>query len=400
MRPSNSGNPIYVLGQELLLEFAQFLETCISSFLLKRWGEDWFNQCAVKDGRPQLEDMRDLSFLLRQILDLNNHNFRAAIGISVFGEAQMQKPHLLALEQIRKSRNFLAHPNRIVKLYDLSRLAFNIQAIVPASTPLASKCASILTTNEKSEHLTKIASLTEINRKYRNSAEYRSEVARSIKVFTDRIADFNSKSEDNYMFIAQNHLLRSLWWNWLILQPLHYTLLWDSLLEKRNPRTGARLLSDSQLEELSRELDTAGGFQLAEEFLRELYEDTDLANCKCEFCRIVGNGPISFKEKAHQKIEEVLLAIETGGDIKKLFDNKEPRGMWPFHYMLIGITCASKGNIPVDKIMDEWHFDLINPILDLNSESFENHDVLIAAIKLIAIRNGIPPLEVEKWNLE
>ena len=94
MSQNNSGNPIFVLGQEYLLDFAQFLSNSISSFLLEKWGEDWFEQCVVKEGHVQIEDMSDLSFLLRQILDLNNHNFRFALGMSTFGTAQMQKPHL------------------------------------------------------------------------------------------------------------------------------------------------------------------------------------------------------------------------------------------------------------------------------------------------------------------
>ena len=81
MSQNNSGNPIFVLGQEYLLEFAQFLSHSISSFLSEKWGEDWFDHCVVKDGNVKIEDMSDLSFLLRQILDLNNHNFRFALGM-------------------------------------------------------------------------------------------------------------------------------------------------------------------------------------------------------------------------------------------------------------------------------------------------------------------------------
>jgi hypothetical protein len=68
----------------------------------------------------------------------------------------MEKPHLTALEQIRKSRNFWAHPNRLIKFYDLNRLAFNIRAIVPANEPLAEKCGLLLRTEETSGHMATI----------------------------------------------------------------------------------------------------------------------------------------------------------------------------------------------------------------------------------------------------
>jgi hypothetical protein len=401
MSQNNSGNPIFVLGQEYLLDLAQFLSNSISSFLLEKWGEDWFDQCVIKEGHVQIENMGDLSFLLRQILDLNNHNFRLALAMSIFGNAQMQKPHLTALEQIRKSRNFWAHPNRIAKLYDLNRLAFNIQAIVPATAPLSQKCAILMKTEETNGHLATIASMTEINRFYRNSAEYRSEVARSLKSFADRISDFTSKTKFDPIYTSQNHMLRNLWFNWLYLQPLYYTLLWDSLIEKRDPRTGARYVSNSQLEELSRELDTANGLRLASDYSKVLAEDIGTANCKCEFCKTLGDqGPILFKEEAHQKMENVFFAVDTGGDYKKLFEDKETIGVRPSHFLFIAVVCAARGSISAEKILDEWNFDLLNPLLDINSDAFESHDVLVAAIKLIAIRNGLSPLEVEKWDLE
>jgi hypothetical protein len=345
--------------------------------------------------------MGDLSFLLRQILDLNNHNFRLALGMSIFGNAQMQKPHLTALEQIRKSRNFWAHPNRFAKLYDLNRLAFNIQAIVPSSLPLAKKCAMLLKTEETNGHLATIASMTEINRLYRNSAEYRSEVARSLRSFADRISDFSSKTKFDPIYTSQNHMLRNLWFNWLYLQPLYYTLLWDSLVEKRDPRTGARYVSDSQLEELSRELDTANGLRLASEYSKALAEDIGTENCNCEFCKTLGDeGPILFKEEAHHKIENIYFAVDSGGEYKKLFDDKEKIGVRTSHFLFFLVISAARGNVFPKKILNEWNFDLLNPLLDMNSDAFENHDVLIAAINLIAIRNGHSPLEVEKWDLD
>ena len=102
MSDNNTGNPIFVLGQEYLLDFTQLLSKELEKFLLEKWGEDWFEQCAVREPNISPDSMNDLSFLMRQILDLNNHNFRVAMAMSFFGKMQMEKPHLTALEMIRK----------------------------------------------------------------------------------------------------------------------------------------------------------------------------------------------------------------------------------------------------------------------------------------------------------
>lgn len=401
MSQNNSGNPMFVLGQEYLLDFTQFLNKTIATYLEGKWGESWFEQCVVKDGNIGIESMNDLSFLLRQLLDLNNHNFRLALAQSFFKTIQMEKPHLTALEQIRKSRNFWAHPNRLIKFHDLNRLAFNIRAIIPANEPLAEKCGLLLRTEETSGHMATIASMTEINKLYRNSTEYRSEMARSLKGFADRIAEFSTNSDLDPLYTSQNHMLRNLWMNWLHLQPLYYTLLWDSLLEKRDPRTGARYVSDARLEELSRELDTENGLRLANEYAASFAEEVGIKNCDCEFCKILGDtGPVFFREDAQQKVEAVAINIDAGKSLDHLFSNDNGYTQRPLPFIFMGVICAAKGNIPVETILDKWSFDIFNPSLEMNSEGWKDHNVTMAMIRLLAIRNGVSPKEVESWDLE
>ena len=68
-------------------------------------------------------------------------------------------------------------------------------------------------------------------------------------------------------------------------------------------------------------------------------------------------------------------------------------------FLLLIPVCAAKANLSIEEVMN-WNFDILNPSLNISSEAFENHDVLIAVIKLLAIRNGQEPSEVDLWDLD
>jgi uncharacterized protein YegP (UPF0339 family) len=50
--------------------------------------------------------------------------------------------------------------------------------------------------------------------------------------------------------------------------------------------------------------------------------------------------------------------------------------------------------------LESWNFDVLNTNIDLDSDAYDSHEVVKAAIKLVAIRNGVPEAQVEKWDLE
>jgi hypothetical protein len=399
MSENNAGNPIFVLGQEYLFDFTQLLSRKLEKFLLEKWGEDWFQECVIKDFNVSVESMNDLSFLMRQILDLNNHNFRVAMAMSFFGKMQMEKPHLTALEMIRKSRNFWAHPNRLIKLHDLNKLAFNIRALIPASDPLSEKCARLLSTEERDDYLSVIASMTEINRIYRNTIEYKTEMAKSLSEFNSHIKELGKDREFDPIYTAQNHMLRNLWVNYLLMQPMYYALQLDCLIEKRDTRTGFKTFSDKILLEIQRSLDIGGGLRLASEYADTLKSELGNANCDCEFCQtIAGSGPVLFREDFQKKVDDLHVATHEGKDLSVFFDDQDFGGHRPPYYWFLIVMCVAKGGISTEEVI-KWNFDVLNPSLEMGSEAFENHDVFIATIKLLAIRNGVPPSVVDKWDL-
>ena len=58
---NNSGNPIYVLGQEYLLDFSQLVSKRLEKFLHEKWGSDWFEQCVIKEPNISIEDILESS---------------------------------------------------------------------------------------------------------------------------------------------------------------------------------------------------------------------------------------------------------------------------------------------------------------------------------------------------
>lgn len=397
---SNHDNPLFILGQEYLLEFAEVLESTISKNLSKKWGENWLVQCVIPERNTTPKNISDLSFQLKQILDLNNHNFRMAIAIEFLGQPVLNKAHLTALEMVRKSRNFWAHPDRIITLKDLHRLAFNLIAIIPSEYPLAAKCRDALQISDKEKFERKIVALISINQLYRNSVEYRSELSLAIKEFNKVSSNINKSgaSDIENDFVTQNHLLNNLWANFLITQPLYYNLLLDALIVSRDSRTGRKSFSESKLLDLQRMLNTDEAFEFAQSFIQSFI--TDKENCSCGFCKLNnGEGILLLKEDSHKIIEDFYLMIHNK-DKSKIALKDEELGRLPGVVLLISVVCAAKGNIPPETVLNDWNYDLLNLNLDFGDEAYENYEVTNAVIKLIAIRNGVPAAEVEKWDLD
>ncbi len=397
---SNSANPVYVLGQEYLLEFSELVASSLTDYLSEKWGDEWFSACIVQERNQDVNDINDLSFQMRQILDLNNQNFRSALAMSFFGSAILERPHLNALEMIRKSRNFWAHPNRQVTLRDLNRLAFNIVAVVPAGSALSDKCKESLGISDKEDHLPKVARLTSFFQQHRDSIEYRSELSRAIKDFRKTIEQLDKDSSLYLQLIAQNHMLCNLMANFLITQPLYYQLLLDQLIDARDLKTGAKKVREPLLRELQSNLNTSEALKYAEEYIDSFINELGIDNCNCEFCRTVApGGLVQLKEDSQIAVEELAHKVLVPAANRDGAFDYESWGTRPPLFLFIAVVCSAQEGIDPKKVISEWNFDVLNPDLLLSDDAYEKEDVMEAAIKFIAIRNGVPLQVVENWNL-
>jgi len=392
---SNVGNPIYTLGQELILEFTEALSSRISIFLSSTWGENWVEECTIQDSSANQIRITDLNFILRQTLDLNNHNFRIAIAKEFMSRNMLEKSHLQSLEMIRKSRNLWAHPDRVLGLRDLHLLAMNISVFVQNGESLGTKCREIMSLSMKEEHLNAIANITKISRDYQHSIEYRSELAKTLKEFAKRAESNNNDGNFKRHYMSVIHTSENLWINFLILQSLYYQLLFDRLAEIREPRTGRLKISSEILDKLYRDLDTKKALSFAKDYATKIANDETRNNCDCDFCELFeSSGFVELKEQSQLEVENYYSQLN---GISKSFEKEIDPGRLPSLVLFISVVIVAKSGIDASKVLSEWNFELINTTLELGNKLLENEAVLEYLIKAIAISNGIPTNVVNKW---
>lgn len=393
---SNKGNPIYIIGQELILEFTEEISQTIEQYLYSKWGHDWEIECLLPDRENHVVNLKDFGFICRQILELNNQHFRLAIAQSYFARLTLEKPHLLAIEMTRKSRNLWAHPDKVINKKDLDTLAFNIMALLPNEHQLAIKCKKILGISDSNNYANKIASLTSISELYSHTIEYRSEFATALKDFASISKKLKINLEMKEAFDTVYHTLLSTAANYMTLQALYYQLLLDQLIKYKDPRTGRRINGEI-IAKFNRDIDTENSLKMAFDFINDLKSTIEMDECNCELCKITGTGLIAdMREISHQEIDAYYMKrLTKNGDFKLLDSDLGP--LPPLLILIMPILVA-KLNLDVHVVYSEWSFDLINPELSLFDNAYSDENVLNAAMKMIAIRNGIDPNIVYKTN--
>lgn len=153
---------IYILGHEILQEFGEKLFELLETELRPRWGDNWLELCLTDEEKIKRISERDLHFLLKQILDRNNQNFRMALAKSLCDQTKLTKEMLDQFEQVQRMRNLWAHPTSIFTSKDLKKLVKAIYEILGGSHSLGSKCFQIWNLPEGPELSNKVASFSKV----------------------------------------------------------------------------------------------------------------------------------------------------------------------------------------------------------------------------------------------
>ena len=147
------GDEVLVLGNEILKMLQDNLMESLETGLAKRWGIEWFRDCSILESRALDELKPDLQFILKQIVQKNNGNFRLALAETLFKEQRLSKQQLDALANIQKSRNAWAHPDSsrmtITLLRDLSNQILHFYG--PLNNSLVVYCSFILSFQENDD---------------------------------------------------------------------------------------------------------------------------------------------------------------------------------------------------------------------------------------------------------
>jgi hypothetical protein len=223
--------------------------------------------------------------------------------------------------------------------------------------------------------------------------------------FTSFIKQNRDHKDFNQIFTSQNHLMNNLYANFQILQAMYFDLLLDNIIELRDPRDGRKLLHEKDIAELHRNLNTEKSLELAKDYVEYLKTELGSDICNCDFCKLFDTKlPINyFEEESQQKVREVYYSLKTTSKPPKFIGGDNYYVAPPGLILLTLATCAAKLNLKPEEIqstLENWNFDVLNTNIDLDSDAYDSHEVVKAAIRLIAIRNGVPEVQVEKWDLE
>ena len=124
---ASASDEIHVLGNEILKTFQDEIMALLEKSLSIKWGDDWLTLCTISDSEKSAEVKKDLQFILKQLVQKNNGNFRLAISQELFSTDRLKKDQLESLAKIQEFRNLWAHPDSgLMTLSMLRKLASSI----------------------------------------------------------------------------------------------------------------------------------------------------------------------------------------------------------------------------------------------------------------------------------
>ncbi len=405
---NNSNNPIYVMGNEILLEFRDLVSSSIESELLPLFGENWFEECVIEKPTPSVFTAVDLQFLLKEILDRNNGNFRLALAKSIFKTSSLNKVVLDNFDIARKLRNLWAHPTRTLELADLHKLARAVQGCCPPKSPLDEKVNSILRLKVNPIVDEEVAGLTNLHRNYASLMRIsvldesgRTGERERLRSILDEVG---SGLEPRYIVGAEalhRHLAMIIENNFLRLSTSLSMIV--ALAATRDPTTGNRFISVSRLQEINDSLDAEQKYVELWEGIKGISDTWGPKNCACEYCQSWQSDEFRMGCNTNELLIMQLfdrmqksenpddLLLESGG----LGYDDMGKSEILFHSVAMAMGA--------DPFKLNWNFDILNWDSLLLREMDWDEDITPIteyAVKLLAIRNGIPASELSEWVFE
>lgn len=323
---------IHVLGNELLKNFQDEIMNVLEKNLSARWGDDWLMQCTISDSEKFVEVKKDLQFILKQVVQKNNGNFRIAISQELFNADRLKKEQIESLAKIQDFRNSWAHPDsELMTLSLLRKLATTIIDFYGnIKNNLVKYCSFILSFNESDgEAIPKILVNSSIFKRHLSSIDNIMKNIEENSNLMGKIYDLNKKMEE----YKKNGI------NGKSVVPGYSSMTYDALLEISSVSShmakgfmGAyyvmnlklavanlRLLiemkesTESKKIELLIENWEEDNLQTFNESLKKLMENRESMDfpegCDCQFCSVTDPskiGPLASTMQIEELIEEII----------------------------------------------------------------------------------------------
>ncbi len=318
----HSDNEVLIIGNEILKMLQDDLMTTLETGLRKRWGSNWFEDCLIRDDIQNIEIKRDLQFILKQIVQKNNGNFRLALAEILFTEQRLSKLQLDSLANIQKFRNMWAHPESsnmtLSLLQDLSNQVVLFYG--PMINSLVDYCKFVLRFKESDDDaIPKILAnsvlfrrhLSEVNGIVEGITE-NSKLLSQISQLKDKLDKSNNYIHDNEAIIpgyeslkysdldqtlaTLNHGASTLLKSYAY---LHIALAAESL---KIISISKSLSKDKQVSELIRDFESEESLKSISQIGPRFTEIAKMAgemladDCKCQICEVIGSGFVIIGE--------------------------------------------------------------------------------------------------------
>ena len=409
----NSGNAIYVLGQELLLEFGNLLADTLEQNLSARWGSNWFEECLSDGGRDSRSSKRDLHFLLKEIVDRNNHNFRNAVASAFFATSTLHRTQIESLASLMKARNLWAHPERTIVLKDLKKLSLAMISLLASDHPLNAKCQKVMLMSENKEHFVKVAVLTNFFDYLVKSSVLTPSANGDVADLYAKFSNSNYKTsgtvaaqessptyEDQALVITgMMHFIEDLSLSFQLVEGLCASAILDMTIDMRHPQSAYPMVSNDQLLELKADIDIESKLVNITSMVEEIRTERGRIDCECFYCLEVGVGaPHLLYGKPFVKalrLMDRLVRLEPADDLFEV-----PCGYIGFLNMKILVcTIAARNGQDLEYIVNNWDFTFIDKRLN-DDPLFGIEGSAEIVTQLLAVCNGIPFEEVKSWNFD
>jgi hypothetical protein len=326
MKRDNFTNEIFVVGNEILKNFQDYIYNVLEANLKPLWGDNWFEQC-IGESPTQSKSQKDLQGLLRQILFHNNGNFRLALAKGMFQSYKMTKVQLDLLSDIQIQRNFWAHPDEVnLNAEQLRNLASNIlQFLGDNKTDLTDRCDFIIKANLKDDNLIpKILMNSNLFKKHIDSineifsnSDSKSFLESEIMQLRDRVSYLEALKKNGNGISSVDitpvyHFSVDMLANYIFLQIIYINVFLvmnyslnsssdkdiKSVVDRFN--NGEELQND--ISELMKQYTSVDEIRM---------EKMGTKNCKCEYCKTIGEKrTYGFLTPNSQKIFPFVLELQ------------------------------------------------------------------------------------------
>lgn len=326
----NYKNEIFVLGNEVLINFQDAIFAALEKQLMPKWGINWLDECLIVEEKAKIKFPKDLQVILKQILFHNNGNFRLALATEFFKTNKLSKTQLDALGNIQTCRNLWAHPSENYMTFtNLQKLSKDIIKFYEGNVNQITEYCSFIMSFKSDDELPipKILMNSALFKRHLGDIDNIYENIKKYPVLESKIINLQSeitKLKAKNQISKSNQLDDLTFVNHVLLDAMainhQLKLMVLNLSIGRMTKMDLKNIRSKKLQKRVKDFETNHLANLAEEIatLTEMHKGavelregvTGTKFCSCAFCKLVGeSGTIGVVSPLQMELYELSIEI-------------------------------------------------------------------------------------------